>query len=571
MQKVLLGYRCSDEGSQNPFERVLPVGLGYIHAYLSSRGVPSVLANFSSMDATRVRDILQAEQPDIVGISCFTFNRTSSLELARLAKAALPGVRVVLGGPHATHVGRPLMGAHSEVDACVVGEGELTLERFVRTLSAEGDPTKIPGLLLRCGGELIGTGPAEAILDLDALPFPALYPEGYGVDPLSQYPYVVTSRGCPAKCSFCSSPEFWGSGVRFRSAANILDELQILRERFGLLYVSFRDDIFALHKTRLIELCRGMVERRLCLLWDCQTRVNTIDEERLVWMKRAGAMIVQYGIESGSQPILDRLQKGQTVAQIERAAALTRRVGVVLSIYLIAGVPGETEEDHLRTEAMIRSIRPHDGIVTPLAVFPGTDLWTEHRKDHGMGEEFWENVGHDGVFLCPDASTEDAILRLTCLLDEGAETNAYRPEDFDHHRDVAGPCYVVDLMEGEGRERSGDILGAMALYEGLVEREPWNPWPLLRLGRLALEEDDPRMAETWFARAEALVPASSEARTLRAEARHMAAQRPAGRSRRALPGGAGSAPATLPIRRLRPSAPVRGFQSYPPPRDTGAR
>src|SRR4030095_10944429 len=162
------------------------------------------------------------------------------------------------------------LSGHCEVHVCVAGEGERALERLVRTLGEQGDPASIPGLFVRrAGGEVVSTGAAVPIVDLDALPFPALYPDGYGVDPRAQYPYSVTSRGCPAECTFCSSPEFWGSRVRFRSAVNILDELELLKQRFGLLYVSFRDDVFALHRTRVLDLCRGMVERRLGLLWDC--------------------------------------------------------------------------------------------------------------------------------------------------------------------------------------------------------------------------------------------------------------------------------------------------------------
>ncbi len=169
-----------------------------------------------------------------------------------------------------------------------------------------------------------------------------------------------------------------------------------------------------------------MVERRLGLLWDCQTRVNTIDEERLIWMKRAGAMTVQYGIESGSQAILDRLQKGQRLEQVDRAAAMTRRVGLTLSIYLITGVPGETAADLRATEAMVRRIRPHDGIVTPLAVFPGTDLWTEYRSGRSLDDSFWEGVGHDGIYARPDPFTEGALMRLSNALDRAGGAAATR-------------------------------------------------------------------------------------------------------------------------------------------------
>jgi anaerobic magnesium-protoporphyrin IX monomethyl ester cyclase len=558
VSKVLLAYRCSEEGEANPFERVLPVGLGYIHSHLRARGLPSVLANFSAMSAERIREILAAEQPDIVGLSTFTFNRSASVDLARSVKSVLPGALVVMGGPHPTHVGAPLLSSHPEVDLCVLGEGELTMERLARVRASGGDLAQVPGLLLRRDGGIFPTAAAEPIQDLDSLAFPARYPEGYGIDPRAQYPYIVTSRGCPAKCTFCSSPEFWGSRVRFRSASNILDELQLLKERFGIMYVSFRDDVFTLNKQRVIELCRGMIDRRLSLLWDCQTRVNNVDEERLIWMKRAGAMILQYGIESGSQRMLDRLGKGQKLKQIDHAAEITRRVGLMLSIYLIAGAHDEAEEDLLATEEMVRRIRPHDGIVTPLAVFPGTSLWDEHRVRANADDKIWETVGHDGVFVRPDRFTEDAILRLSSLLEEAAWDNAYKPEAFAEHRALHGECHAADLMEGESLEASGGTTQAESIYRRLAVREPWNPWPFLRLGRLALDGGDFARAERFFAAVLERVPAFADARYLRA-----AALRGLGREREAkevlaelpLPGsGEGS-------RKIR-----RGFQSYPPAR-----
>lgn len=564
MLKVLLAYRCSEEGESNPFERVLPVGLGYIHSYLRSRGIPSVLANFSAMDPSRIRRILLAEQPDIVGLSTFTFNRSATLALVRMVRTVLPQARIVLGGPHPTHVGAPILAAHSDVDICVQGEGELTLERLVRTLADGGDARSVPGLLVRGPDGVSATGPASPIADLDSLPFPALYPDGHGVDPRSQYPYVVTSRGCPAACSFCSSPEFWGSRVRFRSAENILDELKLLRDRFGIFYVSFRDDVFTLNRKRIIDLCRGMIDRRLCLLWDCQTRVNTVDEERLVWMKRAGALILQYGIESGSQAILDRLQKGQRLEQVHRAADLTRRVGLVLSIYLITGVPGETEEDLRETEAMVRRIRPHDGIVTPLAVFPGTSLWDEHRARTNADDGIWESVGSDGVFVRPEPFTEEAILRLTSILEGAAAENAYSQSDFDRHRSVGGECYATDLMQGESLEMAGRHEDAKELYARLAGREPWNPWPYLRLGRMALR-GDPVEADRLLSRAMELAPEFADVRMLKAEALRSMGNRAAADALEKSTQAAETQRSPSKPRSGSPSG-KRGFQSHPPPR-----
>lgn len=552
MLKVLLAYRCSDEGLDNPFERVLPVGVGYLNAHLRAQGRDCVLANLSGMSDARVAAILAREKPGLVGISCFTFNRRASLALVRRVRHALPSATIVLGGPHATHAGTTLMASHPEIDFCVTGEGELTLEALTRALEAGEDPASIPGLLMRRDGEVVATAPATPIRDLDALAFPARFPDGYGIDPAAQYPYVVTSRGCPAACTFCSSPEFWGQSVRFRSAENILDELTLLRERFGILYVSFRDDIFALHKSRIIALCRGMIERKLSLLWDCQTRVNTIDEERLMWMKRAGCVTVQFGVESGSQAMLDRMQKGQTVEQALRAAAMTRRVGLTLSIYLISGVDGEQDSDLDATEAMVRTMKPHDGIVTPLAVFPGTTLWESYRRAQGADDRIWDDVGHDGIFVRPERFTEDALLRLSSLLESEAEANRYTPDEFAAHTALTGACHAGDLLEGECHERLGDAEAAAAIYAGLSEREPWNPWPRLRLGFLAFGAGRRLEAHRHALEALALAPGWGLAERLAADASDGARRAP---SRQAAGGSR-----------------ARGFQSYPmPPGSRGER
>ena len=240
---------------------------------------------------------------------------------------------------------------------------------------------------------------------------------------------------------------------------------------------------------------------------------------------------------------------------MDAAAAATRRVGLVLSIYLITGVPGEGEEDLAATEAMVRRIRPHDGIVTPLAVFPGTSLWEEYRAARGLDDRLWEGVGRDGVYVRPEPFTEDAILRLSSRLEaEGAE-NQYTHADYIAHRALVGECHATDLMEAELCEREGDTARAQRLYAALAAREPWNAWPHLHLGRLALETGDPRGAEAHLSAALALVPESSEAHRLREACRD--AGRPTS--------GAGSkAPPSRSAGGRRPS---RGFQSWPPPRE----
>src|SRR5262249_33909980 len=147
------------------------------------------------------------------------------------------------------------------------------------------------------------------------------------------------------------------------------------------------------------------------------------------------------------------------------------------------------------TEEMVRRIRPHDGIVTPLAVFPGTSLWDAYKAERGVDEALWESVGHDGLYVRPEPFTESAILALSSALENAGAENGYDRDDFIAHRAVVGESYATDLLEGESLERSGRLPEAERVYRDLAQREPWNPWPLMRLAQLALSRRDAEAAE----------------------------------------------------------------------------
>src|SRR5262245_49198526 len=313
------------------------------------------------------------------------------MRVAALARAANPRCLVVAGGPHATHLPHHLLERYPQIDLVARGEGEETMLELVRAAAsgtlvrpdrgagailgadlaaagAEGPPQAISGLSYRTREGLRDTPERPVIRELDRLPHPGADPHIVGVDAESQFEFVITSRGCPAACTFCSSPDFWGRALRFRSAAHMIDEVRLLRERHGVVYVSVRDDTFTANRRRVIDFCRGLSDSGIDLLWDCQSRVNIVDEERLAWMRRAGCTHIQYGVESGSPRMLERLNKGIRLDEIRAAAAMTRRVGLGLSIYLITGIDSETDADLGSTLRLIEEIRPHDGLVSPLTV-----------------------------------------------------------------------------------------------------------------------------------------------------------------------------------------------------------
>jgi radical SAM superfamily enzyme YgiQ (UPF0313 family) len=516
--KVVLAYRCHDMGKLEFYSRFTPLGLGSVSAFLRQQGYDARVLNCSAWSWSRTERFLKEKRPDIFGVSVFTFNRHAAMRLAALARAANPGCLIVAGGPHATHLPHHLLLHYPQIDVVVRGEGEETMLDLVRAWESGSLPTdlpSIPGLVFRAPGSgLIQTSERPVIKDLDRLPHPAEYPDAIGIDPASQFEFIITSRGCPAACSFCSSPDFWGRAVRFRSAENVIDEIRLLRERHGVVYVSVRDDTFTVNKRRVIDFCRGLIEQKIDLLWDCQSRVNAVDEERLSWMRRAGCTHIQYGVESGSPRMLQRLNKGITLDEVREAARVTRRVGLGLSIYLITGIDSETDEDLESTLRLIEEIRPHDGLVSPLTVYPGTAQYEEAKTRGSLSDDFWIRSPREAYYVRKDPWTRRSVRVLLAALRRVGRQAAYSPAEFAGQREVVGDCYALGLSVGEYFERRGATGRARQAYDLILRHNPKSLWAHMRLGELATRQRRHTEAADHFRAAAKIAPAFLLARTL---------------------------------------------------------
>lgn len=533
--KILLAYRCHDLGALEFYSRFTPLGLGFLGAVLRREGFEARILNASGWSWRRTARFLETERPDLLGVSVFTFNRHEAMRLAALARAANPGCLVVAGGPHATHMAHHLLEHYPQIDLVVRGEGEETLLELARALAAgrldetlpaiRGISGRAAGLKGRSAGGAAADAPPQSgarfydaperpvLTDLDRLPHPCADPAMIGVDPVTQFEFIITSRGCPAACTFCSSPHFWGRALRFRSAAHMIEEIRLLRERHGVVYVSVRDDTFTVSKKRVIEFCRGLIEARIDLLWDCQSRVNIVDEERLAWMRRAGCTHIQYGVESGSPRMLLRLNKGITPAEVREAARVTRRVGLGLSIYLITGIDSETDEDLASTVRLIDEIRPHDGLVSPMTVYPGTALHEEAKSRWGLSDDFWLRDRAEAFYVRRDPWTRRSMRTLMAALKRTARLAAYGPVDFAQQREVVGDCYALRLSVGEYFQRRGDLGRARQEYLAILRQDPRSLWARMRLGALAMRLRRHAEAAEHYRAATRLVPAFHLAHT----------------------------------------------------------
>jgi len=331
------------------------------------------------------------------------------------------------------------------------------------------------------------------------------------LDDPGQLSYLSTSRGCPATCNFCNTPEFWGSSVRFRSPAAVLRELVLLRERLGLTYYSFRDDTFTANRTRILALMELIRQSGLHPLWNCQSRVNLVDEDRLVAMKRAGCEFMQFGVEHGSERVLELLDKGTSMAHARRALALVRKVGMNLGIYLITGIPGELWEDVEASADLIRSTRPHDVQVSPLALYPGTRLYDRYRREGRVSKDFFRGSGDAEIFARVDAHTEKALRHLAEVSARTRPRAVYTPAEFAEQKRWLGFCAVTNLLCGEAAEEAGQPLEAEAEYAEVIRLEPGNPWGFMKRALLRQRRGRPLEARADLQEVLALAPRNPEA------------------------------------------------------------
>lgn len=499
--KVIVGYISE---TREPFASLLPIGCGYIHAALRASGHDSLLVNFSGMNEERRVATLCEHRPRILFLSQLTHNRHHTAALAAMAKRLEPGCIVVLGGPHASFTWQDILAHNLNVDAVVIGEGEQACRDIVTAVMHAKPIHLIPGVAARRDDSPDGGTAAPLFGDLDDLPLPARYADvSAGFDLRTQLEFIITSRGCPASCSFCSSPSFWGKTIRYRSPASVVEEIRYLRDAYGLIYFSIRDDTFTCDRGRVIEICRKLLEERIFIVWNCQSRVNAVDAEVLGWMRRAGCEAIQYGVESGSAKVLKQLTKSLSLKQVREAARLTKDAGIRLSIYLITGVPGEDDGDLQETLRLIAGIQPDDGQVSPLVYYPGTRLFKEAVENRAADPSMFDSF-NESFPVRQDGFAQKAMRQILRQLD--AQGSSWHPGRFRLLRDRYGYCHVGNIIEGEYSAEAGDIRKAESLFSEIIRSEPDNPWGWLSLGELYAGQGDLRGAISRFRRLAELVP-----------------------------------------------------------------
>jgi anaerobic magnesium-protoporphyrin IX monomethyl ester cyclase len=356
----------------------VPIGLAYLAAVLEKNGHEITVIDCPAMgiDRNELKKKLETSKPDLVGVTSMTPTIKSTLQSTRVAREVCPDATIVVGGPHATFMDRQILNDESSVDVVVRGEGEQTLLELAQTSADSRTLQNVQGITFRKGEKIVQTPNRAAIQNLDELPYPAY--EHFALEKYLLYGKlflpVITSRGCPFQCSFCTTSRIFGKAYRTRSPKNIVDELEQIKNVYGADAFTFYDDTLTLDKNRIFKICEEIKTRRIDIPWDCQTRVDQVSKEILTKMKETNCQQVFFGVESGCQTILDAVNKKTTVEQNEKAIRMAKETGLFVSISIIIGYPGETKDMLQQTLDFIRRTEPDDVYLCVATPYPGTEL-----------------------------------------------------------------------------------------------------------------------------------------------------------------------------------------------------
>lgn len=395
---------------------VPPIGLGYLATALRFAGyrdlkiIDCIKDNLSPHN---FGESVKSLNPRIIGFQVFSSDLTAADLCMKSTKAFLPRTTLLAGGPHVSATGSQILQEMPLIDFGFVGEAEAGLPMLVDRLLGRKqiDYEKIPGLVWR-EGTAPRTNERIFVNNLDSLGFPAwdlMPPDGYPDAPqgafYKQFPIapIATSRGCPYSCAFCGSPVNMGRRLRLRSLSHVLAEMELLRDTYGVKEFHFIDDMFNASKKRVIEFCRMLEGKNWGISYSFPNglRLNTIDEEMLKCMKKTGAYSFTVGIESGSQRVLDLMNKKLTVEMIREKVNLISKAGLEPNGFFLLGFPGETREEMRLTLDLAKSLplkRAHFSNFLPL---PGTAATRKLLESKEIRELDWTALCYSKVPYAP--------------------------------------------------------------------------------------------------------------------------------------------------------------------------
>jgi anaerobic magnesium-protoporphyrin IX monomethyl ester cyclase len=369
--------------SHPPF---IPLGIAYLGAVAENAGheVTVIDCQAEKLDYEAFRGRISQTPSDIIGVTATTLLYKSAMHLMIIAKEVQPQAVTVLGGSHGTFWDENALNEYPSLDIVLRREGEQTFLELLGKLQNNASLNSVLGITFRNkDGTIIRTNDRPFLENLDSLPFPAhhLLP----LDSLKRMGKIlfplITSRGCVYWCDFCSTVRMFGRGYRMRSPKNVVDEMQLVHDKYGVDQVTFYDDAFTVNRDRVMKICEELHARKLDMTWDCGTRVDMVDREMLKTMHDAGCIAVWLGVESGSQAMLSAMNKSIKLDQTRLAYKTANEVGLMTIANTVLGFPGETEQTAWATIRFIKELNPDDVGFYVATPYPGTPMYEQVKKN----------------------------------------------------------------------------------------------------------------------------------------------------------------------------------------------
>lgn len=395
-----------------------PIGLALLATILLENHIEvQIIDGAITNDYQYILDEIHKSKPNYVGLTASTVSIYNAAKVAQMVKAEDELIVTIIGGSHITAVPLETMVRFPEFDIGVIGEAENTIIELLKAIENNKDLTKVRGIVCRNGGGIVRTPNPEIVRDLNKLPMPA-----WGLLPsISRYycppvhtvkklpaALMVTSRGCPSKCTFCDRSVF-GNQLRAYSAEYVMEMMRILYQEYGIREFQFRDDNFLAFRPRLVELCKLIKEEKLDFVWSLVGRVDMINPKILKLLYEAGCWQIWYGIESGSQRILDFLNKRTRLGEIKQAVKWTREAGIDVGGFFMIGLPTETCDDIEKTIQFSKELDLNEAHFTFFTPFPGSEIYNTIDQ-YGSFDADWRKASCWNPVFIPSGMSRKGLV-----------------------------------------------------------------------------------------------------------------------------------------------------------------
>ncbi len=417
-----------------PYERIAPgyefvkhvtnrspsLGLLYLAASAREAGYQATIieSDIENLTPEQVTERLIQQGPAFIGITLFTVGVWQAAQVAGACKRELPDCKIIVGGPHISSMSMETMQRFPEFDIAVIHEGEAVLPELLAQLKSSSDLNNVKGIIFRHGQDIVKTAPAPSINDLDSLPMPAWdllpnFPDAY-LPAIFDYPRgpvatMVASRGCPFLCKFCDTSTF-GAQVRANSPETVFNIMRHLHEHYGIQHIQFVDDLFLASRVRTLQLCDLIIENKLNISWGCTARVDTVKPDVLRRMKQAGCWEISFGLETGSNELLQKMEKAARIEVSEQAVNWTEQAGIRSKGLFMLGYPGETKDSIKLTKAFLKRLPLSTMNLSKFTPYPGSPIYREIYGTN-IRDEHWQKMNGMNFVWAPEGFSKEELDR----------------------------------------------------------------------------------------------------------------------------------------------------------------